>query len=153
LRVEWVTNDTVDEVVALGQHMHAESRFRGVPLDVERLRSSLVSSIADESGRFFLALVRSSVGDAAGGLFGRVERPYFTSEILAHDYAFFVDPAYRGTSAAMRLLRAFRLWAAKRGAIEVHVSQTVAVDPEGFDRLMRRCGFGFVGGNYALPLS
>lgn len=152
MKIEWVTRGSVDEAVELGREMHAESRFTALPFDADRLRKSFVGAIDDDRGVYFLALARSSGGDAAGGLFGTVEKPYFTSGVLAHDYAFYVRPDFRGSSAALKLLSAFRRWAQKRGARELHVYQTVAVDSDRFDRMMRRAGFEYAGGNYIYPL-
>lgn len=152
MKIEWVTHETMDEVVALGKEMHAESRFEALPLHEGRLRESFAGALRDERGVYFLALARSDDGRVTGGLFGTVERPWFTDGILAHDYAFFVRHGYRGSSAALKLLTAFRRWAHKRGACELHIYQTVAVERERFDRMMRRCGFEFAGGNYIYPL-
>lgn len=152
MRIEWLAEHTVEEALALFREMHVESRFNDIPIDETRLRQAVEGSVNDQTGRIFFALARSDAGEAVGLLFGRVERPFFTREIFASDNAVFVSPPHRGTGAALKLLRAFRLWAEKRGAAEVHVSQTVGVDMKGFDRLMRRAGFSLVGGNYALRL-
>lgn len=153
VKIEWLTHPCLDEAVALGRQMHAESRFSALPFDGERLRTSLAGAIDDDRGVYFTALARSSRGAVAGGLFGTVEKPYFTSGVLAHDYAFYVRPDFRGSSAALKLLTAFRRWAQKRGASELHVYQTVAVERERFDRMMRRAGFEYAGGNYIYPLT
>lgn len=148
MKIEWVTQETLPELIALGREMHRESRFRTLPFDEDRLGRSLAAAVDDSRGVYFLALARASGGKVVGGMFAVVEQPFFTSAIIANNYAFFVRPPYRGSSAALKLLTAFRRWAGKRGVRELHVHQTGGVENQRFDRMMRRAGFEHAGGNY-----
>jgi GNAT superfamily N-acetyltransferase len=151
-RIEWVGSGNLDEVIALSRRLHEESCHDGLPFDEHRLRQSFEAALSDGGNIYFLALARSVEGPAVGCFFGTIVRPHYSQALLAHDCGFYVVPQFRGTDAAPRLLKAFTHWAKKRGVAEIQIYQTVAIEPERFDRFMRRSGFQFVGGNYALQL-
>lgn len=152
MKIEVCTEAHIDELMHLGRAMYAESALGGVEGDEERARRTFLAAIRDETGVYCLLLARAGNGEAAGFLFGTITRPWFTSALIAHDHAFFVMPAYRGSSAALKVLRVFRRWADKRGAACLNVSQRVGVETDRFDRLMTRLGFEARGTNFSLSL-
>lgn len=152
MRLEWLSAETVEEVVMLAREMHQESRLAALPLDVERVRSALRAAVEDDRGVQFAVLCRAASGEAAGFMLGVVVQPWFSGALLAHDRGLFVQRRYRGTRAAVLLLRAFVRWAQKRDVSEVHMYQSVGVETERFSRLMGGLGFEYRGGNFALSL-
>lgn len=152
VKLEWATQATLDDIVELGREMHAESALTYLPLSEERLRATLGTALDDDRGRYCLLLARSDDGTPAGWLFGAIDRPWFTSALIAHDFAFFVSPRFRGGEAASMLLDAFRRWAEKRDAAVVNISQRVGVEMERFQYFMQREGFEARGMNFSLPL-
>lgn len=152
MKIEIAGQEHIDELMALGRAMYAESTLVHLPLDEERARQTLLGAIDDDKGVYCMLLARSSEGQAAGWLFGTITRPWFTGSLVAHDHAFFVAPEYRGSSAAFKLLGVFRRWAEKRGAAVLNISQRVGVEMERFDRFMRRAGYEPRGMNFSLRL-
>jgi hypothetical protein len=58
--------------------------------------------------------------------------------------------ATRGGTAAVKLLRALRRWAAQAGADDLHLNVTTAIELVKTDRFLRKMGFRQTGGNYVL---
>jgi GNAT superfamily N-acetyltransferase len=73
---------------------------------------------------------------------------FFCNETIASDNLLFVDRQHRGTLAAVRLLRAFRKWAAARGARELCLGISTVVDAERIGKLYERMGLSRVGAIY-----
>lgn len=152
MKIEIAGPENLDELVALGRSMHAESALGALPLDDDRLRRTLEGAINDETGVYCVLVARASDGKPAGALFGTISRPWFTQALVAHDHAFFVTSQFRGSSAAIKLLQAFRRWAERRNATSLHVSQRVGVEMERFERFMRSAGFEPRGMNFGMSL-
>lgn len=152
MQLEWAIPGHLDELIEVGQKSHAEARVATLPLDEDRLRRSFKRVLEDDRGVYFFVIARSTDGACAGVLFATVNRPFFTSALLAHAYWFYVAPEYRGSGAAGKLIAAFRRWAEKRGAAELQINQTSGVDLERVDAKLRRSGFDFLGGNYSMAL-
>lgn len=153
MRIEIAGTDDLDELTALTRSMYEESALTYLPLDLDRVHRTVEGAIADDKGVYCVFIARSATGEAVGWLFGTIGRAWFTSSLVAHDHAFFVLPAFRGSSAASRLLQAFCRWADKRGAVSVNVSQRVGVELERFERFMRREGFECRGMNFGRSLT
>lgn len=152
MKIEIADEKNIEELISLGRVMHAESTLRNLSLDMERVRMTFRSALNDDKGVYCLLIARSSDGEPAGWLFGTITRPWFTNALVAHDHAFFVVPEYRGSSAAIKLLKVFHRWAEKRNAEILNVSQRVGVEMERFDRFMRRAGFEPRGMNFSMTL-
>lgn len=152
MKIEIAGREQIEELMALGRAMYAESTLTHLPLDEERARQTLLGAINDEKGLYCMLIARSSDGEPAGWLFGTITRPWFTQELVAHDHAFFVAPEFRGSRAALLLLSGFRRWAEKRGARALNISQRVGVEMERFESFMRRMGFEPRGMNFSTTL-
>lgn len=153
MKIETAGPEQMDELVRLGRAMMAESALAHFPPDEERARRAFAAAMENDKGLYCLLLARASTGDPAGWLFGTITRPWFSQALVAHDHAFFVTPEYRGSSAAIKLLRGFRLWAERRGAVALNISQRVGVQMDRFESFMRHQGFESRGMNFSLPLS
>lgn len=153
MKIETAGKEHVADLIALGRTMLAESALTHLPLDEDRARRTFTGAIEDDKGTYCLLLARSSTGVPAGWLFGTITRPWFTQAPVAHDHAFFVAPEFRGSSAAVKLLRVFRRWAERRGATALNISQRVGVQMERFEAFMLHQGFESRGMNFSLPLN
>jgi N-acetylglutamate synthase-like GNAT family acetyltransferase len=145
----------VDHLLALGRQAHAESRFARMPFAQEKLRSNLQGLLTLQKERqthcFFL--MENSQGDVIGGLIGALEEFFFTDARSANSILLWVDPAWRGTPAAVRLIGAFHDWARQRQAQELCILVSSGITIKRTDRFLRRLGFEQTGGNYRLPLA
>lgn len=153
MEIEVAQEGHVPELVELVQAMHAESGRFELPFSESRAQAAFAGALADEKCTYCVLLARTSEGEAAGFLFGTITRPWFSEALIAHDQAFFVSPRWRGSSAALKLLRVFRRWADKRSAAVLNISQRAGVDMERFDRFMERQGFRAIGKNFSTRLA
>lgn len=139
------------QVMNLARAMHEESRFSKFQLSEEKLRKIFEEQLnSPRVACCFLA--ERSDGQVIGMLVGFVTELFFANQQVAQDRVFFVLPAFRGCSAAVRLLTVFRKWAEIRNVQELNINMSVAVDTTRFERLMTHMGFTNCGSNFYYPL-
>jgi GNAT superfamily N-acetyltransferase len=135
------------KVMHLALVMHAESRFSKFQLNKEKLQKT----IEEQSNNPRVAcclLAENSDGTVVGMLLGYTVDLFFTDVRIAQDRVFFVLPEFRGCSAAVRLLTAFRKWAENRNVQEININMSVAIDMPRFERFMTHMGFTNCGSNF-----
>ena len=121
----------------------------GLPYDEEVSRRAFERALAKDNHCLLQAELD---GRLIGGLSGAAGPHFHSPAIGAYLMTWYVLPAHRGSSAAVRLLRAFGRWAKERGAVRMYVGITSGVDMPRTDRLLKRLGFRFRGGNYMAAL-
>jgi GNAT superfamily N-acetyltransferase len=132
-------------LLALAQRMHAEGAYSFLPFDPKKVALLFVACGAMKD---HFAAVADRGGAPVGFLGGKLATYPFCNETLATDLGFFVAPEHRASTAAVRLLRAFRAWAKERGAREVSLGVSSGVDVERIGALYERMGFRAMGGIY-----
>lgn len=141
------THADIPRLVELGQAMHAESRFRRYPYEIEDVAHSLAALIS--SPTVGVVLVEEAGGEIIGGFAGVVAPFFFASKVkFASDMALFVLPGKRGGMAAAKLVRAFHAWAKEQGASETNLGINTGVHPERTGRFFERLGFKCCGALY-----
>lgn len=141
------TEADIAAMIALGRLLHAESLYRTLPLDDARM---------EEIGRRGLAggnpglIMAERDGELVGMAIVMLGEYYFSPARTATVQLLYVHPKSRGGSAAVKLLRALRRWAAQNGAHDLHVNVTTGIDAARTDRFLRHMGFRQTGGNYVL---
>lgn len=129
--------EELHEIVELGQIMHAESpRFSRYPFLPERLLETLVRLHAMKHACVFVAREKD---DLVGFFFGVAFPHYACDFIQASDMALFVHPEYRGSTAAIRLVREFVKWAVAMGA-EPSIGVNTGVHTERTGALLEALG-------------
>jgi len=88
-----------------------------------------------------------------GILCGGISNYVFSKGSVANDYAWYVLPEYRGSRAAIKMLKMFRSWAKDNGATELYMGITTNVSKDRTGQLLERVGFDHVGGNYRVRLN
>ncbi len=146
MQIRRVTTEDIDEVLELGVLMHAESAYRFLPFDRDKVRRLLLSYAETPETRCMLAAEEN--GRIVGVFVGYLTDYFFCGEKLAMDVVLYVGRKYRGSSAARRLLRAFCDWARARGACEVCLGVSTDVNAERTGKFYERMGFVRVGGIY-----
>lgn len=144
-------HEDFDRFIVLARAMHDESRFRRYPLDEAKVKELFAIHI-DRAAVACLLVAERADGQLVGMLGGLIVDFFFSDARVAQDRVFFVVPEARGSSAAVRLLAAFRRWAENRHADELSINMSVAVDMGRFNRLMSHLGFACCGSNFHLPL-
>lgn len=153
MRISVATHDDVGEIERFCARLHPlNPGLACFPYVPDKLTRQLHAAIDDERGCYCVFLARNAAGEVAGLFFGNIEQPFFSHALVAQNILFVVRPDHRGSSAAVRLLRAFANWARKREATAICVNQNSAVEVARFGRFMRKLGFSLTGTNYMFQL-
>lgn len=132
------TTADIPELLALGEAMHAESRYARMAWCTPKVCGLMDMLLATDDG---LVLVAERDGVTIGGFMGMVQEHFFSRDKVAVDLALFVEPSKRGGVVAARLLRAYVGWARARGAAMVQAGITTGVHVEQSARLYEAVGF------------
>lgn len=142
------TENDFGALIRLGRTMHAESWYRYLPFNEQKLRGLFAHLL--EHG---FAYVHESVeGEIDGGFLGLLTEPWFGNGRIASDLALFVLPSKRGGTIPFKLLRTFVAWAKERQADEVTLGISTGVRVEETERLYAHLGFTRVGGLWKMRL-
>lgn len=145
--IRHATHADIPRLVEIGQSMHAESRFRRYPYEVEDVARTLATIISTPT--LGAVLVDDRDGEIIGGFAGVLAPFFFASQVkFASDMALFVLPDKRGGMAAAKLVRAFHDWARAEGAAETNLGINTGVHPERTGKLFERLGFKCCGALY-----
>lgn len=139
------TKKDIPTVIDLGYLFFTESNFKELTIDEDRFTEVMQNGL--DSGELFLDVATVN-GAVAGFLVWGLER-YYTVEMLASMFLFYVHPNFRGhTSIAKRLLEASTANAAERGAVCFYAASTAgisgAVDAQ-MEALLTDSGFDLLG--------
>lgn len=151
MKIRLATKEDLKAIVEMGRVMAAESRFAPYGFNHAKSTQVVETMIGNPSMACMLVAVRAD-GEMVGVLAGYITEFFFCDAKVAQDRWFYVYKQHRGSPAAVKLLLAFRRWAENRGAHELNLNMSVAIDMGRFNRLMTRMGFSVVGSNFSLPL-
>lgn len=138
--------EDIDKIIDMVYSMLNESVYAFLPFDREKVRRGIIAFIEKPDKYCFFVAEEGKI--LSGILGGYLTDYYFCQEKLACDSVLFVKPEYRGSSAAMKLVRTFRDWAASRKAREVCLGVSSGVNLERTNRFYEKMGFTRVGGVY-----
>lgn len=138
--------EDIDAIIEMGLRMHAESAYSFLPFEREKVRRTVVSFLEDTANQ--CGLVADNAGCLVGMLGGHTGDYFFCDTLVAYDAVFYVEPDYRGSTVAPRLIRAFREWAISRGAAEVCLGISTNVNAARTGKFYERLGFQQVGSIY-----
>jgi N-acetylglutamate synthase-like GNAT family acetyltransferase len=155
MKIRLATSADIPAMLGLGAAIHAESRFADMPYDEAKLKEGLgeLIQLQERAGSHCFMVAENRDKQIVGGFIGALERYFFTSAVSANSILLWVDPAWRGSSAAVRMVDAFRRWAIKNQAREVCLLVASGVTIGRTDRFIRKLGFVQTGGNYSLALT
>lgn len=128
----------------LGTLMQAEApAYRDYPFEDERFAAwfELCLTNPDWLGLVALDDVAGVVGFLAMGCAPMI----FCSARTADDLAFFVHPAWRGSLAAVKLLRHMEAWALAKGAVQIRMGLTTGTNTASAKRFLERFGYAHEG--------
>jgi GNAT superfamily N-acetyltransferase len=124
---------TIDDLPALvegGSRMHALTRFKSIPFSAQKTAESFAALIRHGNGKYVFLVVENSAGKVVGCLIGVIEQPIFAEVFVATVMYIVVLPEYRMGGYAVKLIRAFELWAKNRNAVDIQIGSNsgVAID-------------------------
>lgn len=144
IRMRLAIHDDVDEIVALGAKMHAESpRFSKFPYNEAKLATLAHHLIGWKDG--LILVCEDELHTIVGMYVGVVSDHYFSDARYATDLLLYVDPKHRGGLCAVRMIRAFAEWAKGRGALEIAPGCSTEVEPQKVRKLYEALGFRTAG--------
>lgn len=135
--IRTATVDDIPRIIELGHMLHQSSSYAGMEFD-PGMAASFMEQLISGVGVVFVAEIN---GEVVGGIAGGITEQWFSSELLAFDYSFFIDPKARSGITATKLVKAFTSWAKLRGAKHVQIGITTGINVEGTARFYRALGF------------
>lgn len=152
MKIRLATPSDTDVMMELGFQMHQESRFALYPMAQGKVRESVQQILSEPKANCILLAEHDTAG-LVGMLAGCVTSLFFTDVLIAQDRWFYVAKEHRGSSAALKLLVAFRRWAENRQARELNINMSVDIDQARFNQFMTHMDFKSCGSNFVLPLA
>ncbi|TAN76894.1 MAG: GNAT family N-acetyltransferase [Magnetospirillum sp.] len=131
----------------LGRLLHAESRYRTLPVDEARLLAMGRRALETRNPGLILA---ERDGRIVGMAVVALGEHFFSPALCATVQMIYVAPEARGGASAVKLIRGLRTWAKQAGAHDLHINVTTGIKADKTDRMLRRMGFRQTGGNYVL---
>ena len=131
----------VPRLIEVGALLHATSSYAETAFNPGKA-AKLLDSLIDGLGVVFVAEIGGMV---VGGFAGAVTEQWFSDELIAYDYSFFLDPKTRSGITATRLMLSFIEWAKLKGAKHIQVGITTGINVEGTSKFYRSLGFSDAG--------
>lgn len=153
MKIRFSKPEDTQAILLLGQQMMEESRFAEYAFNPEKTRQLITRMIERQPDTDCILLAERDDGAVVGMLAGYVMDFFFCNGYVAQDRVYYVLPEYRGSSAAFKLILAFRRWAENKRVVELCINMSVAIDMERFNKFMTHLGFSRCGANFALRLS
>jgi GNAT superfamily N-acetyltransferase len=92
----------------------------------------------------FIAIKNDKIIGFISGIFSEY---FFSNRKQVSDLGFFVLPEFRGSRAALKLVKSLETWAKEKGADDLHLGQTTAVEMDKTKQFYERLGYKTVGFN------
>lgn len=138
----------IDAILPLACDMHREDRHRNLKLDKAKLHRFFMKTIDQQQSCCLLLAERN--GQITGFLYASIGETFFGPSKVASCMLFYVSQKSRGSLAALKLIKAYQIWAQKQGAEQVSAHVTSGIRLHQTDRLFKKLGFELCGGNYLL---
>jgi GNAT superfamily N-acetyltransferase len=129
----------LDTLVEMGRAAHAETWYASLPYDPERTRATVTAAMEDQNA--LPLVVETSSGEIAGFMIGVVSNHLFSSGRYACDLVLYVSPRWRGTSAFVRMVRAYEAWCRIKRVDEIILGHSSDVNAAGVPELYRGMGY------------
>ncbi|SIT25385.1 GNAT family N-acetyltransferase [Achromobacter sp. MFA1 R4] len=139
----------VERLAELARDMHAESRFRELNFNLDKVVVLFAGLVEQENGCMLAVEVG---GELVGFLAGGIGEDYFGDDRFSFEYGVYVAPAYRGSMAGPRLVAEFLEWSDERGARYKNMAITTDITTDRTGALYERFGGTNVGNLYSWGL-
>lgn len=132
--------EDIPVLVAMAQQMQAESPVYA-PYPFEPDVVARWGEISTGSDDWLCLIAEDEEQGPVGMLIVGCVPMLFCRQQMVEDIAFYVKPQWRGTTAALRLMRTLEPWAKARGAVSMRMGITTGTNPEAAIRFLERFGF------------
>lgn len=127
-------------LIKMGGEMHRESVYHTLPFEplvLRELGGVIIQNPTEIGG--FVAVTED--GDLAGQMIVCRQKFFFNSLYHCSDIVLYVAQPYRGTSAAIRLIRRAELWAKMNDCIELRFGESAQINPDAVHRMFKKLGY------------
>ena len=115
-------------LIKLGREMWEESaNFNRHPLNEEKLKQL---ALAVYTSDFLACFIASNDKGPQGIWVGGVHPLWYSDDLSVHDIVFYVRKQYRGSSAALKLVKSAEKWGQSMGASEINIGLSSGIDTE-----------------------
>lgn len=148
MTIRFAKLEDVPVLVALGQRMHALTRFRSLDFNPAKVAQALTDAITKGQHKYVFFVATGGEGKVVGGLLGVLEQHIFSDQLTASVVHFDVLPEARMGGHGVRLLKAFETWCANRKVAEIAFGINSGEDLEVLSNFARRMGYAKTGENF-----
>tara|TARA_R100000700_G_scaffold19829_1_gene26586 strand:- start:15859 stop:16275 length:417 start_codon:yes stop_codon:yes gene_type:complete len=134
-------------MIALGEKMHAESNFRDLDFDKEKLKN-LGWHVVNGEDRYFACVAEDENNCILGMFVGLITEYYFGNDLMASDLLVYVDKSKRGAMASVRMFKEFEKWAKRKNAKEVRPATSTGIEIERTKKLYTHLGYEVSGNTF-----
>ncbi len=135
------------DIVLLGEMAHEESSYSHLSFVPKKILD-VAHTFATGDDSFFVMAYEG--GRVVGAFVGDIDEYYFSHDMVATDFVWYVVPEMRGSRIGIQLLDLFEGWALEKGASDVRIGQSTSITPEVFEGLLKKRGYKFIGTNYRM---
>lgn len=144
--------DDVKYVVYLAEKMHAESPvYCQMTFDAAKVEALCNLCLNNEDWICIVAVTDD--GTIIGFTAACVVPTLFGGDTIVEDLGFYVHAPWRGTTAAVRMLRMLETWAKSVGAVMIRMGITTGTNPVQTARFLGRFGYAETGWLYSKSVS
>jgi hypothetical protein len=117
MKIRFAVPEDKEALISLALENQAEIAHGNISVNRERVDEALNALFFQNIGSHVLMVAETIDGKLAAGLMGCVERYYYSDELQAQLIQWYLRPAYRGTSIAPRMVKAFVEWVLLLGSM------------------------------------
>lgn len=148
--IRQATHDDLPAILILAEQLYTESpHFSRFTFSYEKA-ANLLHQLVDSPIGCVLIAVKD--GDTVGMLVAMVIEHLVSTDKMATDLGFFVDPAHRGSTIGVRLIKAFEAWANEKGIVELTLEVNTEVEAARTVGLLERQGYYLSGYRLVKPV-
>lgn len=146
--VRLLTASDIPQIIHLGGEMHRESNFSC--LDYEPMKVVEKCHLVLHNPLSYFCMVAEYDGRIIGILGAVIGEYEFGHDLISDDIIVYVAPEHRGSTAFLRLIRGYVVWAREHGAVMVFLSQSTGYKVDQIADMYDRLGFERIGGKFCL---
>lgn len=132
----------IDDLLDQAEQFHAESSYRHIPINVDKLRSFYQTQVTLKTS---LLLVAYKGDQLIGHFVGHIYDFYFSDERSAADLIFYVTPEKRGSRTAVSFVRRYLRWCKANNVLDASLSISTDINAEKTSRFYSKLGFPLAG--------
>ena len=148
MAIRFATMNDLPGLIEGASRMHALTRFKKLPFNAQRVGDAFANLIRDPSGKYVFFVATAINESLVGALIGVLEQQIFTDAYTASIMHFDVLPEARMGGYAVRLLKAFEIWANNRNVVEISFGTNSGSDIDKVGRFALKMGYTKVGDNF-----